>query len=268
MKVAILAGGLGSRLAEETEVKPKPMVEIGGKPILWHIMKLYRSFDFDEFVIALGYKGEHIKRYVLDYHVYNDHDLRVDLKTGEVGATRNGKDSEEWMVQLVDTGLETETGARLKRLAPYLDTGTFMLTYGDGVADVDLAQVLEFHRSHGKLATLTAVHPPSRFGRLDLDGDAVLRFAEKPQFAGEKGPQVGEGWINGGFFVLEPGIFDYIDDDADTKWELAPLERLAKDGELMAYRHYSFWQCMDTLRDKNLLERMWAEGDAPWKMWS
>jgi glucose-1-phosphate cytidylyltransferase len=267
MKVGILAGGLGSRLAEETQVKPKPMVEIGGKPILWHIMKHYSHFGLKEFAVALGYKGEQIKRYLVEYNYYNNKNLRVQIATGDIQAVSNG-DQDDWTVDLIETGALTETGARIKKLAPYLGDKTFMLTYGDGVADVDLHKLLEFHRAHGKLATLTAVHPPNRFGKLDLEGDQIQRFIEKPQFAGEEGPRVGEGWINGGFFVLEPGIFDYIEDDESVKWELGPMERLAKDGELMAYRHYSFWQCMDTIRDKKLLETLWDSGSPPWRMWA
>jgi glucose-1-phosphate cytidylyltransferase len=266
MKVGILAGGLGTRLAEETEVKPKPMVEIGGRPILWHIMKHYAHYGFKDFVVALGYKGDHIKRYVVEYHHYYKKNLRVNLGTGQVEAVNNG-DPEDWTVELIETGGTTETGGRIKKLAPYLGNETFLLTYGDGVADVNLNRLLEFHRSHGRLATLTAVHPPNRFGKLDTEDDKVIRFAEKPQFAGEAGPQVGEGWINGGFFVLEPAVMDYIDDDDSVKWELGPMERLAKDGELMAYRHYSFWQCMDTVRDKKLLESLWADGSRPWVIW-
>jgi glucose-1-phosphate cytidylyltransferase len=265
MKVGILAGGFGTRLSEETEDRPKPMVEIGGKPVLWHIMRHYLRHGFDHFVIALGYKGEHIKRYIVDYHTYNDTNLTVDMHNGDVRTARTaGAASEAWTVDLIETGVLTETGARIKRIAPHLGDGTFLLTYGDGVSDVDLSQLVAFHRSHGKLATMTAVHPPARFGKVELDGDEVVRFIEKPQFWGEFGPQTGEGWINGGFFVLEPGIVDYIDDDNLTKWELAPLERLAKDGELMAYRHPGFWQCMDTLRDKKLLEGLWNHGDPPW----
>ncbi len=265
MKVGILAGGLGSRLAEETEVRPKPMVEIGGKPILWHIMRHHLRHGFNHFVIALGFKGEHIKRYIVDYYTYNDRNLTVDMHNGNVKAVRTTEPvSESWTVDLIETGVMTETGARIKRIAPYLGDETFLLTYGDGVSDVDLSKLVEFHRSHGKLATMTVVHPPSRFGKVELEGDGVVRFTEKPQFAGEYGPQVGEGWINGGFFVLEPGAVDYIDDNDSTKWELAPLEGLAKDGELMAYRHYSFWQCMDTLRDKKLLESLWDNGNPPW----
>jgi len=265
VKVGILAGGLGTRLTEETEVRPKPMIEIGGKPILWHIMRHYLRHGFHHFVIALGYKGELIKRYMVDYHTYNDSNITVDMHNGDVKAVSTATPlSESWMVDLIETGDKTETGARIKRIAPYLGDETFMLTYGDGVSDVDLSKLVEFHRSHGKLATMTVVHPPARFGRVDLEGDRVMRFSEKPQFAGEHGPQVGEGWINGGFFVLEPAAVDYIDEDASMKWELEPPERLAQDGQLMAYRHYSFWQCMDTLRDKNMLEAMWNAGDPPW----
>lgn len=255
MKVAILAGGHGTRLAEETEVKPKPMVEIGGRPILWHIMKTYAHFGFHDFVIALGYKGEVIKRYMLDYCALCS-DLTVNLKNGDVKFHEGNK--LDWTVQLIDTGLHTLTGGRIKRLAPYLKNGTFMLTWGDGVSDINLHQLLEFHRSHGKLATLTAVRPPARYGHLELDGDIVTEFSEKPQ--------TGEGWINGAFFVLEPGIFEYIESD-QTQWEKEPLERLARDGQLMAYRHNSFWQCMDTLREKYILENYWQSGNAPWKVW-
>jgi glucose-1-phosphate cytidylyltransferase len=265
MKVGILAGGLGTRLAEETEVRPKPMVEVGGKPILWHIMRHYLRYGFDDFVIALGYRGEHIKRYIVDYYTYNDSNLTVDMHNGGVKAYPTAERvSESWTVDLIETGATAETGARIKKIVPYLGDETFMLTYGDGVSNVDLRKLLEFHKAHGKLATITAVHPPSRFGKMEFDDDQVLRFVEKPQFAGEQGPQVGEGWISGGFFVLEPGAIDYIDDDVSTKWELAPLESLAKDGQLMAYRHYEFWQCMDTLRDKNLLENLWNDGNPPW----
>ena len=256
MNVAILAGGKGSRLAEETEVKPKPMIEIGGHPILWHIMKHYSHYGYDQFIIALGYKGDVIKRYMVDYCSLSSN-LTVDLRQAHV--TVHDSERPNWTVDLVDTGLETLTGGRIKRLAPYLGDTTFMLTWGDGVSDVDLDRLVRFHRSHGKLATLTAVRPPARYGRLTLDGDHVELFEEKPQ--------LGEGWINGAFFVLEPGIFDYIEGD-DTQWEHEPLERLAADGQLMAYRHESFWQCMDTLREKHLLEVMWESGRAPWKTWS
>jgi glucose-1-phosphate cytidylyltransferase len=265
VKVGILAGGLGTRLAEETEVRPKPMVEIGGRPILWHIMRHYLKHGFNHFVIALGYKGEHIKRYIVDYSLYNDSNLSVDMHNGTVQTSSTaGRRSESWIVDLIDTGMKSETGARIKKLAPHLGDEPFMLTYGDAVSNVDLTRLVEFHRGHGKLATMTVVHPPARFGKVELEGDEVVRFVEKPQFAGEHGPQVGEGWINGGFFILEPGALDYIDDDESTKWELAPLERLAKDGELIAYRHSAFWQCMDTLRDRKLLESLWNSGEPPW----
>ncbi len=255
MKVAILAGGVGSRLAEETEVKPKPMVEIGGRPILWHIMMHYSYYGFKDFVIALGYKGEVIKKYMVDYCSLNSN-LKVNLRSGVV--EMNGGYRPDWNVELIDTGIPTNTGGRIKRLAPYLGNETFMLTWGDGVSDVNLHALLEFHRSHGKLATLTAVRPPARFGHLELDGDRITEFNEKPQ--------TGEGWINGAFFVLEPAVFDYIDGD-DTAWEREPLQRLAREGQLMAYKHTSFWQCMDTLRDKKLLESLWQTGKAPWKIW-
>lgn len=255
MKVAILAGGVGTRLAEETEIKPKPMVEIGGQPILWHILKHYAHYGYNQFVVALGYKGEVIKKYVVDYCSLNSN-LRVNLRTGSVHM--HGGNKPDWTVELVDTGIPTLTGGRIKRLAPYLGDETFMLTWGDGVSDVNLHDLMAFHRSHGKLATLTAVRPPARFGHLDLDADQVVEFSEKPQAS--------EGWINGAFFVLEPAVFDYIEGD-DTQWEREPLEQLAKDGQLMAYRHHSFWQCMDTLRDKHLLESLWQGGNPPWKMW-
>ncbi len=256
MKVAILAGGVGSRLSEETEVKPKPMVTIGGKPILWHILKHYSHFGHQDFVIALGYKGEVIKRYFLDYCSLQSN-LTVQIRHGQV--TREEGEQEDWNVQLVDTGQHTLTGGRIKRLRSQLGNETFLLTWGDGVSNVDLDALLAFHRSHGKFATVTAVRPPARFGKLDLDGDQVTAFTEKPQ--------LGEGWINGAFFVLEPQVFDYIAGD-QTQWEREPLEKLAADGQLMAYRHDSFWQCMDTLRDKVLLEKLWSEGEAPWKTWS
>ncbi len=254
LKVAILAGGTGSRLAEETETKPKPMVEIGGIPIMWHIMNHYAAYDHKDFVIALGYKGEVIKRYVLDQTELG-HDLSVSLADGRVKVHKG--ETVDWNIRLVDTALQTQTGGRIKRLAPYLGSSTFMLTWGDGVSDVDLDELLAFHRSHGKLATLTAVRPPARFGHLELTGDQIVEFSEKPQAQ--------EGWINGAFFVLEPEIFDYIDGDA-THFEKEPLERLARAGQLMAYRHNSFWQCMDTIREKILLETLWQSGNAPWKI--
>ena len=255
MKVGILAGGHGTRLAEETEVKPKPMVEIGGKPILWHIMMIYAQYGYKEFVIALGYKGEIIKRYMLDYSALSS-DLTVNLGNGDRILHKNSK--LDLKAQLIDTGLHTQTGGRIKRLAPFMGDGTFMLTWGDGLSDINLHDLLAFHRSHGKLATLTAVRPPARYGHLRLNGNVIEEFSEKPQ--------TGEGWINGAFFVLEPEVFDYIERD-DTQWEKEPLENLAKDGQLMAYRHKSFWQCMDTLREKYILQRYWDSGEAPWKIW-
>ena len=255
MKVGILAGGAGSRLAEETQIKPKPMVEIGNRPILWHIMRHYACYGFKEFVIALGYKGEIIKKFMVDYYTLNSN-LKVSLNTGEI--TTNDGYKPDWTVELIDTGLATMTGGRIKRLVPFMGNETFMLTWGDGVSNVDLRNLLAFHRSHGKLATLTVVRPPARYGHMVLDGDQVAEFTEKPQ--------THEGWINGAFFVLEPGVFDYIDGD-DTQWEHEPLENLAKDGQLMAYRHTSFWQCMDTLREKHILETLWQSGTAPWKIW-
>ena len=255
MKVAILAGGFGTRLAEETEIKPKPMVEIGGQPILWHIMKHYSCYGFDNFVIALGYKGEVIKRYIVDYCSLQGN-LTVDFEDGRVKVLDRPID--HWKIELVETGMRTQTGGRIKRLAPYIGSETFLLTWGDGVSDVNLSELLAFHKKHGKLATLTAVRPPARYGYMIFDQDRVVEFTEKPQ--------IGEGWINGAFFVLEPGIFDYIDGD-DTVWEREPLERLAQDGQLMAYKHRSFWQCMDTLREKYILESYWQSGNAPWKIW-
>ncbi|MBE7385925.1 MAG: glucose-1-phosphate cytidylyltransferase [Leptolyngbya sp. SIO1E4] len=255
MKVGILAGGLGTRLAEETTEKPKPMVEIGGRPILWHIMMHYAHHGFKDFAIALGYKGEIIKKYMVDYCSFNSN-LTVNLQNGSV--KRHANYSPDWTVDLIDTGLYTNTGGRIKHLMPYLGNETFMLTWGDGVSDINLKELLAFHHSHGKLATLTAVHPPARFGHLELEGDQIVEFSEKPQTR--------EGWINGAFFVLEPGIFDYITGD-DTQWEKEPLERLAADGQLMAYKYIGFWQCMDTLRDKRRLESIYSTGKAPWKTW-
>lgn len=255
MKVVILAGGLGTRLTEETEVKPKPMIEIGGRPVLWHIMKHYAHYGFKEFFIALGYKGEVIKRYFLDYYSLNG-SITIDLTKGKMEVY--DKKCEDWIIHLMDTGQETYTGGRVKRLEPWLTDGTFMITYGDGVSDIDLQELIRFHRSHGRIATVTAVRPPARFGGLIFDGDLVSDFTEKPQ--------VGEGWINGGFMVLEPGIFSYLKGD-NSILEMDALEQLATDRQLAAYRHDRFWQCMDTLRDKHLLERLWQEGGAPWKVW-
>ncbi|MEN4006857.1 MAG: glucose-1-phosphate cytidylyltransferase [Methanobacteriaceae archaeon] len=255
MKVIILAGGFGTRLAEETDIIPKPMVEIGGKPILWHIMKHYGHFGFKEFNIALGYKQELIKDFFLNYHYLTD-SLTVDTKSGEI--TKHNKRVDDWIVHLVDTGLETMTGGRVKRVAKQLGNETFMMTYGDAVSNLNLKELVRFHCSHGKLATVTAIQPPARFGALVFDGDKVIKFAEKPK--------IGESWINGGFFVLEPEVVNYIDGD-DTSWEREPLERLANEGELMAYRHDGFWQCMDNIRDLRYLRNLWAEDNAAWKLW-
>jgi len=255
VKIVILAGGLGTRLAEETEVRPKPMVEIGGRPILWHIMKHYSYFGFNEFYIALGYKGDVIKHYFLDYYSLSSN-MTVSLKSGKVEVIDG--DSEDWVVHLMDTGLDTNTGGRLKRLEPWLKDETFMVTYGDGVCNVDLHGLLHFHRSHSRVATLTAVRPPARFGGLVFEGPLAMRFTEKPQ--------AGEGWINGGFMVFEPRIFDYLPDDA-TSLESYTLEQLASAQQLAAYQHGDFWQCMDTLRDKQRLQEWWQSGHAPWKIW-
>jgi glucose-1-phosphate cytidylyltransferase len=256
MKVAILAGGKGSRLAEETEIRPKPMIEIGGKPILWHIMMHYYHHGYRDFIIALGYKGEYIKKYMANFNTLNN-DLLIKFKNGKVSVLNS--ENPDWDVDLVDTGLNTMSGGRIKRLKPYINNQTFMLTWGDGVSNVDLDKLLAFHRSHGKLATLTAVRPPARYGFMKFNGDLITQFAEKPQ--------IGTGWINGAFFVLEPQIFNYIEGD-DTQWEKEPMEHLASDGQLMAYKHNDFWQCMDTLREKNILENIWESGKAPWKTWN
>ena len=255
MKVVILAGGLGTRLQEETVVKPKPMVEIGGKPILWHIMNIYAAHGHKEFLVALGYKGEIIKQFFLVYH-YLRNSLTINLSGGQVDTHKEGH--EDWVLHLIDTGLHTQTGGRIKRLAQWISQETFLMTYGDGVANINLSDLVSFHRSHGKLATVTAVRPPARFGGFIMEGDIVTKFTEKPQ--------IGEGWINGGFFVFEPGVLNYIAGD-DTLLEKEPLERLAEDGQLVAYKHYGFWQCMDTLRDVRTLEKFWESSLAPWKVW-
>lgn len=256
MKVAILAGGMGTRLAEETDHRPKPLVEIGGKPILWHVMKYYGSYGLNEFIIALGYKKEAVIRYFLDLHYYSS-DLTV--RTGDGTVTVHAQHREpNWTVHLIDTGPLTDTGGRIKRLAPYIGNSTFMLTWCDGLSDVDLDRLLAFHRAHRKLATVTTVRQPARFGYLDLDREQVRGFREKPDD--------GEGWINGAFFVLEPGVFEYIKDDT-TSWERGPMVELAAQGQLAAYRHNSYWQCMDTLREKRMLEDLWRSGKAPWKTW-
>jgi glucose-1-phosphate cytidylyltransferase len=253
MRTVILAGGFGTRLAEETDIRPKPMIEIGNRPILWHIMQHYAKYWFTEFVIALGYKSEIVKRYFLDYSCLSG-SMSVNLARGEL--TRHHAPGEDWTIHLIDTGLSTSTGGRIKRVADWVGGDTFMLTYGDGVSDVDLQGLLRFHRSHGKIATVTAVRPPARFGGLEFNGDLVSNFTEKPQ--------AGEGWINGGFFVLEPSIFDFIAGDLDS-FEADVLPRLVNRGQLAAFRHDNFWQCMDTLRDKRYLESLWQEGRAPWR---
>jgi len=255
MHVVILAGGLGTRLSEETELKPKPMVEIGGRPILWHIMKHYGHHGFRDFFVALGYKSDVVKRYFLDYCTLNG-SMSIQLRTGKIASFE--KEVEDWTVNLMDTGIDTNTGGRVRRLHRWLGMETFMLTYGDGVSDVDLHALLAFHKAHGRIATVTAVRPPARFGGLVFDGDLIAQFSEKPQ--------LGEGWINGGFMVLEPKIFDYLDDD-DVSLEADALERLASERQLAAFRHERAWQCMDTLREKRLLEAQWESGKAPWKVW-
>jgi glucose-1-phosphate cytidylyltransferase len=254
MKVAILAGGHGTRLSEETTTRPKPMVEIGGRPMIWHIMNIYSAYGFNDFVVACGYKGEVIKDYFRQLY-YQHADLVIDLESGSF--TTLNPQSPKWKVAVVETGLETMTGGRLLRLRRWVDNQTFMVTYGDGVGNVDVAELLKFHKAHGRLATVTAVRPPARFGGLVFDGDRVAEFSEKPQAS--------EGWINGGFFIFEPGVLDYIKDDA-TILERSPLEQLAREGELFAYRHSGFWQPMDTVRERQLLESLWASGNAPWEI--
>jgi len=255
MKAVILAGGLGTRLSEETVVRPKPMLEIGGRPILWHIMQIFAAHGVSEFVICLGYKGYVIKEFFLNYRLHLS-DVTVELGSGHIDFHRSA--AEDWRVSLIETGDATMTGGRLKRVRDYLGDEDFFMTYGDGVADIDLTALEAFHRAHGRLATLTAVVPPGRFGALDLEGDAVRCFREKPAGDGAA--------INGGFFVLSPRVLDRIEGDA-TVWENEPLERLAREGELRAYQHGGFWQAMDTLRDKKHLEELWAGGTAPWKVW-
>lgn len=255
MKVVILAGGFGTRLSEETEVKPKPMVEIGGQPILWHIMKHYAHHGFNEFAVALGYKGKEIKEYFLDYHPLHA-DLTINLKSGETKV--HGKGGEDWTVHLADTGMETMTGGRIRRLSQWIGNEPFMVTYGDGVADLNLRDLLAFHEAQGKIATVTAVRPPSRFGGIHFDGNLVDEFTEKPQ--------IGEGWINGGYMIFQPEVLKRISGD-EISLERDVLEALAARKELAAFRHEGFWQCMDTLRDKHLLEDLWRSGKAPWHIW-
>lgn len=252
MKTVILAGGFGTRISEETASKPKPMVEIGGRPLLWHLLAYYAQFGHREFVIACGYRGEVIKQYFHDLPVHAA-DWTVELRTGHREVVN--QQAPDWRVHVVDTGQRTLTGGRLRRVASMIQDQTFMVTYGDGLSNVDLHRLLAFHRAHGRLATVTAVHPPARFGAMTLDGDSVRLFSEKPQAS--------EGWINGGFFVFEPGVLAHMPDDS-ISLERGPLEALAEQGQLMAYRHEGFWQPMDTLREKNLLESLWAEGNAPW----
>lgn len=252
MQVIILAGGLGTRLAEETDMRPKPMVEIGGRPILWHVMTIYAGHGYNDFLVACGYKAHLIKEYFHNFIIHNS-DYRIDLRDGSQELLNSC--SVDWRISVFDTGLETMTGGRILRLKKWIGEEAFMVSYGDGLGDIDISSLVEFHRAHGKLATVTAVHPPSRFGGLELDGDLVKEFSEKPQ--------TGEGWINGGFFVFEPGVFDYLADDA-TILERDPLERLATEGQLMAYRHEGFWQPMDTVREKRVLESLWDSGAAPW----
>ena len=256
MNVVILAGGFGTRLSEETSVRPKPMVEIGGKPILWHIMQLYAAHGFMQFIVAAGYKADVIKEYFSNFFIHNS-DFEINLRTGE-RKILNSTNAIDWKVTVVDTGLETLTGGRIRRLRNLIGDQTFMVTYGDGLADLDIRKLVEFHRSHRKKATITAVPPPARFGALELSGERVVRFSEKPPAS--------ESWINGGFFILEPSVFDYIPGD-HTSFEREPLERLAAEKELMAFRHSGFWHPMDTLRDRMYLEKLWEGNQAPWKTW-
>lgn len=258
MKVVILAGGLGTRLMEETEARPKPMVEIGGKPILWHIMKIYETYGYNDFVLCLGYKAQSIKEYFLNYYLYNS-DVTIELEKNKVDV--HFSNSESFKVTLVDTGLTTNTAGRIKKIQKYVANETFMLTYGDGVADININDLVNFHKSHGKLATLTGIQTPGRFGNIEMDkGGIVEHFVEKPQ---------GDGmWINGGFFVLEPGIFKYLEKDMDNvQWENKPLKEIANDGQLAAFKHHGFWKPMDALRDRIELEQLWNSGNAKWKIW-
>ena len=255
MKAVILAGGLGTRISEETTVRPKPMIDIGGKPVLWHILKIYSQHGINDFVVCLGYKGYMVKEYFANYFLHTS-DVTFDLANNRMDVHQ--QHAEPWRVTLVDTGDQTQTGGRLKRVENYLDGETFCFTYGDGLADIDITAQLAFHKTRASLATMCAVQPPGRFGAIDIQDNRITRFEEKPSGDGS--------WINGGFFILEPGVFDYIESDA-TVWERDPLEALARDGELSAYMHAGFWQPMDTLRDKLKLEELWQNGHAPWKVW-
>jgi len=256
MKAVILAGGLGTRISEETHLKPKPMIEIGGKPILWHIMKMYSAFDINEFVICCGYKGYVVKEYFANYFLHMS-DVTFDMKNNKMEV--HHKFAEPWTVTLVDTGLETMTGGRLKKVKEYVDDDTFCFTYGDGLSDVNISNLINFHKDKKRIATVTAVQPPGRFGTLDVEDDKIIQFIEKPEGDGN--------WINGGYFVLEQKVFDYIDGDS-TIWEHDPLETLAREGQLSAYKHTGFWHAMDTLREKNHLDELWNNGKAPWKKWT
>jgi len=257
MKVVLLAGGLGTRLSEETVVKPKPMVEIGGMPILWHIMKIYSAFGFNDFIICLGYKGYLVKEYFANYFLHKS-DVTIDLADNSIKV--HDSHAEPWKITLVDTGKDTMTGGRIKRVQPYLNNEAFMLTYGDGVGNIDINELLKFHRNHGKYCTVTSVQPSGRFGALNiLDDNSVHSFMEKPK---------GDGiWVNGGYFICEPNIFEFINDGDKTIWEQQPMEQIANKGQMSAYKHTGFWRPMDTLKDKNDLNDMWERNDAPWKIW-
>ena len=259
MKVVIFAGGLGTRLFEETSIRPKPMVEIGGKPILWHIMKIYEYYGFNEFIVCLGYKGYMIKEYFMNFYLHNS-DVTIDLKSNDIQIHKSNSD--DFKVSLIDTGLNTMTAGRLKKIRCHLDNSNFMLTYGDGVSDINIQELVEYHREHGKVATVTTVQPPGRFGSLDMTNkNQVTTFIEKAPGDG--------GWINGGFFVLKPEVFSYLPDKSDSvMWENEPLRQIASDGELMAYKHHGFWKCMDHLRDMNALETIWNSKDCQWRIWS
>jgi glucose-1-phosphate cytidylyltransferase len=257
MKVVILAGGMGTRILEESETRPKPMVEIGGKPILWHIMKIYSRYGFNDFIICCGYKGYMIKEYFANYFLHMA-DVTIDMVSNKIEVHQ--KNVEPWKITLIDTGLNTMTGGRIKRIQPYVGTETFMLTYGDGVGNIEIDALVSFHKAHGKLLTLTAVQPSGKFGALDIDsGGRVKSFEEKPKGDGS--------WINAGFFVLEPGVFEYIQEGDASIWERDPLEKIARESQLMAYKHEGFWKPMDTLKEKLDLENMWVKGEAPWRVW-